>query len=164
MFKVCVSNSFLLKYHSHSCMCATLGFRVGTVCSDSEVGGVRAVSGRLSEVEVILEVGRATGCDTPRTCVTPPSVCVQYLALSCWARSLSPTGGLSRASVRMFQVGGGLVHFNQTVSISSRRSVIGRFSLRMHLRVSIGTCNCTPRENHLSATGCSSQCRDFRSS
>ena len=93
----------------------------------------------------------------------PLSVGGQYLSLSCWARSLSPTGALSRASVRMYQVGGGLVHFNQTVSISSSCSVIGRFSLRMHLRVSIGTCNCTPRENHLSETGSNSQCRAFRS-
>ena len=47
-----------------------------------------------------------------------------YLSLSCWARRVSPTGGLSRASMRMFQVGRGLVHLNQTVSISS----IGRFT------------------------------------
>ena len=114
----------------------------------------------------MLNVGSAIGDDghwMGWSWATLLSVCGQYLSLSCWARSLSPTGGLSRASVRMVQVGGGLVHFNQTVNISNSCSVIGRFSLRMHLRFSIGTCNCTPRENHLSETGWSSQCRDFRS-
>ena len=143
-------------------MGTTLGCWVGTICSDTGIG-VRPVSGWLSEVEVMLEEGRATGGDNSQPWVTPPSFLGQYLSLSCWARSLSPTGGLSRASVRMFQVGGGLVHFNQTVSISSRRLLIWLCSVSMHLRVSIGTCNCTPRENHLSETGCSSQCRDFRS-
>ena len=36
--------------------------------------------------------------------VDPLSALGQYLSLSCWARSFSPTGGLSRASVRMSQV------------------------------------------------------------
>ena len=119
MFKVYASNITSL-FHSHSCMCATLGLRVGTICS---VGGVRAVSGWLSEVEM-LEVGRATGGDNPQQWVTPRSFRGQYLSLSCWARSLSPTGGLLRASVRLYQVGGGLVHFSQTVNISRRRLLI----------------------------------------
>ena len=144
---MCFSQFYLL-----SCKCTTPGCWVGTICSDT--WGT-----------VILEAGRAIegdGCWVGEPWVTPPSVCGQYLSLSCWARSLSPTGWLSRASVRMFQVGGGL-DFSQTVSISSRRLLIWLCSVSIHLRVSIGTCNCTPRENHLSQTGCSSQCKDLRS-
>jgi len=88
----------------------------------------------------------------------------QYVFLSCLARFLSAKGGLSRALARASSVRGGLVRFKQKVSISSRQSDIVRCSFWMHLSVSVGTCNCTPREYHLSLTGCSSLCRYFRSS
>ena len=75
----------------------------------------------------MLEVGSAIVDDgrwVGESWATLLSVCGQHVSLSCWARSISPTVGLSRASVRMFQVAGGSVHFNQTVNISSRRLLI----------------------------------------
>ena len=122
------------------------------------------VPGTLSELP--CGVGRGPDDDglwVWQSWVTPPSLFGQNLSLSCWAKGLSSTGELSSASMRAFQVGEGLVHCNQTVSISNRHLVIWRFSNSICFSVPMEISNCTPRKYHLWETWCSSRCRNGRS-